>query len=121
MVDFRERVDKLLNVATRNFGEDVTLLPKSGGRYIIKGIFDNEYEAIDPDTEQLISSQQPILGINLHGLKKDPNAGDQVKIRNLFYNIIEVREDGHGGATLYLHKERHEQRVRKKKDQKESS
>jgi len=116
MVDFRDRVDRLLGTATKTFGETVILLPKKGGRYSIKGIFDNEYEAIDPDTEELISSEQPVLGINLHSLEIRPRKYDKVKIRNLTYQVIDVREDGQGGASLILHKERHEQTVRKKKD-----
>jgi len=118
MIDFRDRVDKILQSCTSVFGEDVLLLPNKGGRYKIKGIFDNDYEAIDADTEQLISSNQPVLGINLHRIKIHPKAGDKVKIRNLTYSIIDVREDGQGGASLFLHKEDHEQRVKKKKDQK---
>lgn len=116
MTDFRDRVDKLLATATKTFGEDVLLMPKSGGNYFIKGIFDNEYEAIDPDTEQVISSNQPVLGINLHSLSTTPLTGDKIKIRNLTYRIYDVREDGQGGANLFLHKEDHGKRVRKKKD-----
>lgn len=120
MIDFRDRVDKILKACTRNFGEEVFLMPKRGGRYSIKGIFDNEYEAVDAQTEQVTSSNQPVLGINLHGIKFHPRQGDKVKIRNLTYHIIDVREDGQGGATLFLHKEDHDKKVRKKKDQKDS-
>ncbi len=114
MTDFRDRVDRLLNHCTKTFGEDVILLPKRGGRYEIRGIFDNEHVGIDPDTEQVISTQQPILGINLHKISIRPRSGDVVKIRNLNYRVIEIREDGQGGASLILHKEDHAQRVRKK-------
>ncbi len=117
MVDFRDRVDKILNAATRNFGEDVVWMPTNGGRYVIKGIFDHEYEAIDPDTEQVISSQIPALGVNLHSLNGRVKEGDRFKIRNLNYKAYEIREDGQGGATVFLHKEDHVKRIRKKKDQ----
>lgn len=120
MIDFRDRVDRLLQHCTSNFGEEVLLLPKKGGRYKIRGIFDNEWEAVDADTEQVTSSNQPVLGINLHRIKIHPKAGDRVKIRNLTYAIYEVREDGQGGASLILHKVDHGKRVRKKKDQEES-
>ena len=115
-MDFRDRVDRMLNVATKVFGEDVIWIRKSGGRYPIKGIFDHEYQAIDPETEQPISSQIPALGINLHGINGRPLRGDQFRIRNLVYTVFEVREDGQGGATVFLHKDDHEGRVRKKKN-----
>lgn len=116
MVDFRDRVDKLLKVATRTFGEDVTFMPRVGGLYVIKGIFDNDYEAIDPDTEEVISSNQPMVGINLHSLDVSPKQGDKFRVRNLTYKVIDVREDGQGGASCFLHKEDHDRKVRKKKD-----
>ena len=115
MADFRNRVDKILKTATKVFGEDVTLLPKKGGRYSIKGIFDNEFEIIDTDTEQTVISNQPRIGINLHNLEIHPKVGDQIKIRNLNFKIVEVREDGQGGASLHLHKVSHGQKVFKKK------
>ena len=88
-IDFRDRVSKILDASTRNFGEDVVLMPKKGGQYNIRGIFDNEWESVDPDTEQVISSQQPVLGINLHGISIRPISGDKLKIRNLkwFYHF----------------------------------
>jgi len=116
MTDFRDRVSKLLKTCTKTFGEDCLLLPKRGGRYNIKGIFDNDYEAVDPDTEQVISSNQPVLGINLHEIPIEIRPGDQLKIRNLTFNIYEIREDGQGGASLLMHKVEHGKRIKKKKD-----
>ena len=120
MIDFRDRVKKILKSCTSVFGEDVILMPKNGGLYNIRGIFDNEWEAVDADTEQVTSSNEPVLGINLHKIQITPRQGDKVKIRNLTYGIIDVREDGQGGASLFLHKEDHGQRVKKKADQKNS-
>tara|TARA_R110000803_G_scaffold162194_1_gene225791 strand:+ start:6796 stop:7152 length:357 start_codon:yes stop_codon:yes gene_type:complete len=117
MVDFRDRVDKLLKVATKVIGETCEWRPLQGGIYQIKGIFDNDYEAVDASTEQLISSQIPALGVNLHQLSGRPKPGDGIIVRNLAYKITEVREDGQGGATLFLHKENHAERIRKKKNQ----
>lgn len=115
MVDFRDRVDRILDASLRNFGEEIILLPQAGGRKKIRGIFDNEFEIIDPDTEQTISSNQPVVGVNLHNIRTDPKVGDQVKIRNLLFRIYDVREDGQGGAQLFLHKVDHVKKVLKKK------
>ena len=115
MVDFRDKVNKILNHCKKEFGEEATLYPVDGGTYIIQGIFDNEYEAVDPETEQLISANQPIFGVNLFDLNIELKPKSRIKIRNLFYRINEVREDGQGGASLILHRECHGQKVFKKK------
>ena len=47
MIDFRDRVDRVLQKCTKTFGEYVAYYPKSGGSHKIKAIFDNEYEAVD--------------------------------------------------------------------------
>ena len=116
MTDFRERVNKVLNHCKKNFGEDCILYPKDGGSFPIVGIFDHDYEGVDPDTEQVISANQPVLGINLNDTDFEILIGDKVKIRNLLYKIYDKREDGQGGASLLLHRCDHGQKVFKKKD-----
>ena len=115
-MDFRNRVDRVLQKCTKVFGEKVIYYPQKGGSYSLTGIFDNEYETVDPETEQLISSTQPMLGVNLNDLSFEMRIDDMIKIRNLLYKIIEIREDGQGGASLLLHKCKHEKKVYKKKD-----
>lgn len=118
MTDFRDRVSRVLNHAKRNFGEGkdgCTLYPKAGGSFKFNGIFDNEYQAVDPDTEQTITAAQPTLGVNLFDFNFEIQQGDQVQVRNLRYKIIDVRPDGQGGATLFLHRLNHEQKVIKKR------
>lgn len=117
MVDFRDRVDKVLKSCTREFGEDCTYYPSDrNGSYKLRGIFDNDWQQVDPDTEQVISSNQPVLGVNLFDLNFEIKPGGKVKIRNLMYKIYDVREDGQGGASLLMHKCDHGQKVYKKKD-----
>ena len=113
--DFRDRVSRVLNHATKAFGEEVTYYPQAGGSLFITGIFDNEYESVDPDTEQVISANQPVLGVNLNDVSFELKAEDSVKIRNLTYKIYDVREDGQGGASLLLHRCDSGQKVFKKK------
>lgn len=104
MSDFRNKVDRVLNHGMNTFGETVTFYPKSGGVYKVQAVFDNAYEAIDPDTEQLISANQPTLGINLNDIKFDIDVNDEVQVRDTRYAINDKREDGQGGALLLLHK-----------------
>lgn len=115
MIDFRDRVSRVLNHCKKNFGEECILYPQAGGSHIITGIFDNEYQAVDPDTEQVISANQPVLGVNLFDLDIDIQIGDQIQVRNLRYKINDKRDDGQGGASLFLHRVNHEQKVFKKK------
>src|SRR3990167_3713782 len=115
MKDFRDRVDGILKKCTNVFGEDVSYFPSSGGVVTVRGIFDNQYELVDPETEQVISSQQPVLGVNLNSLNFEMKTEDQIQIRNLRYKVTEVQEDGQGGATLFLHKIKHDKKIVKKK------
>ena len=113
--DFRDRTSKLLNHAKREFGESAVYYPVEGGSYNIRGIFDNEYQAVDPDTETVISDTQPVFGVNLFDLNFEVKAKDKIKIRNVMYKIYDKRADGQGGASLLLHKCDHGQKVYKKK------
>lgn len=121
MVDFRDRVNRVLNSCTKTFGEDCSYYPPDrNGSFLIRGVFDNNYQAVDPDTEQVISANQPVLGVNLFDLDFEMKIKGKVKIRNLTYIINEIREDGQGGAKLILHKCDHGQKVFKKKDSRSS-
>lgn len=111
MRNFRAHVDRILTVATDTFGEDVEFRPKAGGSYTVRAIFDNEYQALDPSTEQLISVNKPILGININDLEFDLKTEDLVIVREITYKIEDKREDGQGGARLFLHKVNANERI----------
>lgn len=117
MVDFRDRVNRVLKSCTNTFGESCLYYPPDrNGSYTLQGIFDNDYQAIDPDTEQVISANQPVLGVNLFDLSFEIKKNGKIKLRNILYKIYEVREDGQGGASLLMHKCDHGQKVFKKKN-----
>lgn len=113
-IDFRDRVNRILNLSTKEFGEAAVLRPASGGSFNIRGIFDNEYQSIDADTEKVVSANLPVLGVNLFDFNFEILEGDLVDLRNLTYKIIDIREDGQGGASLFLHRVNHGQKVYKK-------
>ena len=117
MVDFRDRVNRVLNSCTNTFGESCLYYPPDkNGSFKLQGIFDNAFEAIDPDTEQVIRANQPVLGVNLFDLSFEIKKNGKIKLRNILYKIYEVREDGQGGASLLMHKCDHGQKVFKKKN-----
>ena len=104
MIDFRTHVNRVLKHCTSTFGESVKVFPKRGGVFNIVAIFDNDFQVIDPNTEQVISANQSALGINLNDVSFDLSVGDQVEVRKIRFKIIDKKEDGQGGATLLLHK-----------------
>jgi len=110
-VDFRKHTDRILSKSMDKFGETVKFYPKSGGFFEVEAIFDNEASALDLDTEQVVSVNQPRLGVNLNDLEFDVRQGDKVVVRGVEYKIQDKIEDGQGGATLELHKVRKSDRI----------
>ena len=105
-MSFRDKTSKLLDSALSVFGEENKILfrPKSGGTFTIRGIFDETWEEVDPETLLVISSTQPNVGIKTSELGFTPMSGDEVDIIGVSYRITDVQEDGQGGDTLFLHK-----------------
>jgi hypothetical protein len=110
-MSFRDHADRILGAAQRIFGEEVTFYPKTGGVLKVLGVFDNEYQVVDPETEQVISANQPGLGVNLNDFEADPKKEDEFEIRGTRYRVTEKREDGQGGAVLLLNKVKASDRV----------
>jgi len=103
--DFRKLVDRALKVQTRVFGEEVKFYPKDGGVKKINAVFDNAFTAIDPDTEQVISGNQSILGVNLNDINgNEIHRGELFEVRGTRYRVIDVQEDGQGGASVLIQK-----------------
>lgn len=102
--DFRDLACNILDAAKSCFGEAVIYIPKVGASLNIRGIYDNQFEQVDPDTEIVVANNQPTLGIKLKDLPLPPAKGDKVFIRDIEYKVIDSQEDGVAGATLFLHK-----------------
>lgn len=102
--DFRDLACNILDACKACFGESVKYVPKVGAPFDIRGIFDNQFEQVDPDTEIVVASNQPTLGIKLADLPLPPAKGDKVFVRDLEYRVIDSQEDGVAGAVLFLHR-----------------
>lgn len=100
---FKRMTSGLLKIAVPTFGEEVDYRPKNGGSRRIQAVFDEEFLAVDPNTEALVSSNNPAIGIRLADLDAEPQQGDKVLIggKRLF-KVEDSIEDGQGGATLTL-------------------
>ena len=94
----------ILDEAKHAFGESVTYMPKSGGSHSVIGIFNEIFSQVDPDTERVIASNQPTLGIKLDDIPVAPQKNDKVIVRSISYRVYDSREDGEGGTQLFLYK-----------------
>lgn len=107
-MSWEDKTETLLSkcMSTFGVGEDgcFDYFPKSGGvGFKVPGIFDKAYQAVDPNTQTVVSSLIPNLGIKLSDLPTAPVKGDQVVVEGVRYKINEVQKDVHGGARLFLH------------------
>lgn len=66
----------------------------------IEGVFDNRYLEVSG-----VVSTFPVVRIDLADLPSFPSVKDKVEIESETYRILEVREDGFGGASLILQKD----------------
>lgn len=88
-------------------GVCVDYFPKAGGHFRPEGPFADNYQSVDPDTEQVVSSQVFTFGLKLADIApRVPAKGDKLRFDGEDYRVIEVREDGVPGVSvvLYLHK-----------------
>lgn len=105
MANFKDKlVKRLLGHATRRLGEKVEYRYVNGGVKQIDAVFDNEFEQVDPDTERVVSTNQPVIGIRLSDIAREPVVNDEVYIirDNKTYKVQDTQEDGQGGVTLFL-------------------
>ncbi len=103
--NFEELACDILEASKCAFGIDATYLPKSGGSFPITGIFDNQFEQVDPDTEQVVASNQVTFGIKLKDLPLPPRKNDKLKIKDKTFRVIDSQEDGVVGSLLFLHED----------------
>lgn len=85
------------------FGEAVVYEPLSGGSYSLTGVFNDKHIAIDPNTEQTVSSNINSLGVKLADMQDPPKKGDFVTIRDVKYKVRDTQEDGEGWVNLFLY------------------
>lgn len=102
---FEDLTSAMHDVIKDTFKEKIPVVyePLSGGSFPIDGIFNLRHVAVDPDTEQTVSSNQPTLGVKRADMPDVPKNGDKVLIREVFYRIVDSQEDGEGWLHLFLH------------------
>lgn len=103
---FKDLYGGVLDIALPCLGETICYRPRVGGVHTISAVFDEKAINIDPDTEEFISSNDPKIGIKLCDLTFEPKEGDRVDIGRKQFQVKDVREDGQGGAEIFLFKVR---------------
>lgn len=91
------------NAAKVTFGEDVVYSPNEGEDVAAVGVFSKVYELVDPDTENLVSSDQPTLGIKDSDFPKVVEKNEVFTIREKVYRVRDSQADGEGWTRLFLY------------------
>lgn len=104
MSSFKDKVGRLLDRAIPTFGETIRYQSQEYGSYDLEAVFDADFLIIDPDTEVVVSSNQPRIGVKLADLVGEPKKGDSLIIDNHLYYVDDSQEDGQGGAAITLTK-----------------
>ena len=112
---FKRLVNNALGRLTKTFGEPVRFEARDGRfrPFTTNGVYDDKFTFVDPETETLVSSNEPMVGIRMSDFPKPVEQGDLLYVASerLHYKVRDVLEDGQGGAVLALHldQERNEQ------------
>jgi hypothetical protein len=103
-VSFQAKVGRFLTKAVNALGESVRYFHQDGGNVRIMAVFDNNFEVVDPNTETVVSSNHPRIGVKLADLLELPKKNDRVEFGRDMYKVVDCLEDGQGGASIWLHK-----------------
>lgn len=105
MSNFTDQLDSDLQNVFFNkaeFAEQISYNPDGGSPYNIAAIFDNEYESVDPETEQPIISTQPTVLINTNELQAAIGPADTITVRGTVYKFRTDEPNGVGVIRLQL-------------------
>lgn len=104
-MSFKDLVDTALGIEIQTCGEVVTYeFLEDGGSVELNAVFDEDYQAVDVETNSIVSSNMPRFGIRMRDLAHTPSKGDVITTSDDRQFIVkEVQEDGQGGAYLFAH------------------
>jgi len=105
MGDWPDITNTILGTAMGTFGTPFTITPDGGQPETLRGVFDDEHEEVDLDVtgDSVLSTHSPRIGIRLSDFSQEPKQNDEIQRLGLCYRIVDIQQDGQGGAVLHLH------------------
>jgi len=85
-------------------GEDFTYITEGGDAITVRGVYEDQYQEVDPQTQVAVISQQPMLFCRLQDLPETRGRGDRITVRGETYRVREEQPDGYGNTDIYLHR-----------------
>ena len=105
MTQFETDLDNVFFGNEFEFAENASYEHKNGITFVVKGIFDNEYTALDVESGAEIMSSTPVFWMQTSKFKEVPKAGDKMVIRGIRFKVTDSQPDGTGVSMLFLHRE----------------
>jgi hypothetical protein len=95
----------MLKTALGTFGQQVIYKRGLVSTTIDKAVFDKNYQAVDPSTGAIITSDNPMIGIKQTDLPDGVYmVGDEVQVDGVWYRAIQPQIDSEGGIKIILKK-----------------
>lgn len=85
-------------------GEEFTYTTEAGVATTVRGVYEDAYQEVDPQTQVAVISQTPMLFCRLQDLPAVRGRGDRITAREVTYRVREFQPDGYGNTDIYLHK-----------------
>lgn len=101
---FQAAMDRLAGAIVRHLGEDdpIRYRKGEGSVYELRGVFDDRYMAIEPETGREVSVEDPRVFVRASDLAVKPARGANVLVRGQTYSVSDVQYDGNAGYVLKL-------------------
>lgn len=103
-MSFYAAMDRLAGAIVKRLGEDDLILYRKGEGSVlsVRGVFDDRYQAIDPDTGREVSVEDPRVFVRASDFDSKPERGANVLVRGSAYSVSDVQFDGNAGFVLKL-------------------
>lgn len=95
--------NRALTAVTRVMGEPVTVRHR-GESANTRGVYQDGYVGLDPDTGVQVRSTQPVVLISWQALPFKLQQGDEVEARGVVFKVRDAQPDGHDGVLVMLHR-----------------
>jgi hypothetical protein len=95
--------NRALAAVTRVMGEPVTVRHR-GESATTRGVYQDGYVGLDPDTGVQVRSTQPVVLISRQALPFKLQQGDEAEVGGVVFKVRDAQPDGHDGLLVMLHR-----------------